>query len=202
MQDTRIQESSEFSRHMMNFYGSYHNHKENVCLSIIGLEGAFFVGFYILGSWPPDIQELNDFYMISLFTVTWLIFHIGLRFNLRNKRLAAVITAAAGDTLMKVQQESVTYINHPSSGYIGNLVDTFLFPVPGAFRLEDMDVERVVRAQVKPSDSELDRYRYHLAKHKYLSRSRISAYALPSEYLLSTGSIGIFIIAIFRVLLT
>ena len=60
---------------LLTFYATYHNQKETMAYSIFALEGAFFVGLFMLGNWPPTIEQMDRRQLSAIFIVTWFLFH-------------------------------------------------------------------------------------------------------------------------------
>ncbi len=55
----KLKKEREILQDLIAFYGQYHNHKEQMAFSIFGLEGAFFIGLFLLGNWPQSIQGMD-----------------------------------------------------------------------------------------------------------------------------------------------
>jgi hypothetical protein len=185
----------------LTLYSDYHNHKEQMALSIFGLEGAFFIGLFALGTWPPEVARMGSTSLAIIFVIVWALFHTALRYQLRNRRLAAIMCAACTDAL--TQGDDIVY--EPSSHayraptVVADLVDTFLVPVRGALRASDVDMPSAREgARIRPST--LLSYQYHLANRKNDSAASWTRYALPIEWLTTVGSGLLLGIALHRVL--
>jgi hypothetical protein len=185
----------------LSLYSTYHNHKEQVALSIFGLEGAFFIGLFLLGTWPPEVTKMGRTSLAAIFVVVWALFHTALRYQLRNRRLAAIMCAAYVDALVQTDDilyEPTSHSTRPPT-MLANTLDTFLLPVRGALRASDVDLPSVAEGTViRPAT--LNSYQYHLAKHKNDSAVSWTKYALPIEWITTAGSGLLLGIALHRVL--
>lgn len=185
----------------LSLQSDYHNHKEQMALSIFGLEGAFFIGLFALGTWPPEVARMGGSSLAVIFVIVWALFHTALRYQLRNRRLAAIMCAAYTDAL--TQEDDIIY--EPSShafrppSLAADLIDTFLVPVRGALRASDVDMPATIEGTlIEPST--LLSYQYHLATRKNDSAVSWTRYALPIEWLTTVGSGLLLGIALHRVL--
>lgn len=188
-------------KQLLALYGQYHNHKEQMAFSVFGLEGAFFVGLFLLGNWPPAVERMNPIGLACIFVVVWILFHLALRYQLRNRRLAAIMVASYVDSL--AQTEDILYERsaHAFSGVssIVGFIDTTLVPMRGAFREADVDMPSFADGTIiRPAT--LRSFQYHLARHKTESAVSWTKYALPIEWIASAGSILLLGIALYRVL--
>lgn len=194
--------SANWERLRINFqhYAGYHNHKEVMAYSIFALEGAFFLGLFLLGNWPPSVQAMPTGLLSAIFVLTWFMFHTALRFQLRNRRLAAIKTAALFDALR--QTEPVKYLAsnmaplkaHPIEAFF----DTYFLPIRTTFREGDVDLSNVEDGQdIEPGTLEAEAY--FEIKHRKAAQSSWVKYALPMEWITSIGSFSLLIIALLRV---
>lgn len=193
----------DFERQRLVFqhYASYHNHKEIMAYSIFALEGAFFLGLFLMGSWPPTVEAMSKNVLCTIFVVTWFLFHTALRFQLRNRRLAAIKTAALFDALKQdtpVVYESKTMSPlpvHPIAAFF----DTYLFPIRTSFRDGDVDLTKIEDKQsIGPGTNEAEAY--FEIKHRLNAQKSWNKYALPMEWITTIGSFALLIIALIRVL--
>lgn len=184
---------------MMQNYGTYHNHKELMAYSIFALEGGFFLGLFLLGTWPAAVAQMEHYQLASIFVVTWALFHTALRFQLRNRRLSAIYYAAYHDAL--TMTEDVTYkdrwLLEKTATRLDELVDIFLFPVRTSFRRgdvkpNDLDDGSLIRPQT------LSAFQYHALEHKRRSMTGWQ-YALTIEWITSVGSVLMLGVALLRV---
>jgi hypothetical protein len=186
--------------HLMSYYGAYHNHKETMAFSIFGLEGAFFIGLFSFANWPESVVRMDKSTLIGIFVVVWVLFHGALRFQLRARRLAALISAALYDALsgrVELPFQRSAYAVATEDPVL-KLVDEWLFPVRRAVRPSDVGFAPLPDGYlVKPRT--IDAYRFHLAKHKSKAQTTLSDYALPIEYVSSAGSILMLAIVLLRV---
>jgi hypothetical protein len=185
---------------LLALQSSYHNHKETMAYSIFGLEGAFFIGLFVLGNWPPDLIKVPTQLLSLLFVLVWILFHLALRFQLRNRRLAAIQVAACLDALMQTRPEIYrrsnkrTRLNLP----IESLIDACLVPVRGVLR--DADVKNLEPADgdiIQPQT--LSSLRFHQFVHRRIASESFTRYSFPIEMIASVGSIFLLVVALFRV---
>ncbi|PIW08784.1 MAG: hypothetical protein CO066_03380 [Comamonadaceae bacterium CG_4_9_14_0_8_um_filter_60_18] len=192
---------SERLEALLGFYGQYHNHKEQMAFSVFGLEGAFFVGLFLLGNWPQTIESMNRITLSWIFVLVWVLFHLALRYQLRNRRLAAIMVAAYYDALTQKSDLVFERSRHTvvAASKIAQFADLWLLPVRGALRPSDVELAELVDgAKIRPAT--LSSYQYHLLKHKNLAAKSWTSYALPIEWITSLGSIVLLAIALLRVL--
>lgn len=194
--------SANWERLRTNFqhYANYHNHKEAMAYSIFALEGAFFLGLLLLGNWPPTVAAMPTELLTAIFVFTWFLFHTALRFQLRNRRLAAIKTAALFDALK--QTETVKYHSssmpplkaHPIEAFF----DTYVLPIRTTFREGDVDLSNVEDGQdIEPGTLEAEAY--FEIKHRKESQNSWGKYALPMEWITTIGSFSLLVIALLRV---
>lgn len=186
---------------LLGFYGQYHNHKEQMAFSIFGLEGAFFVGLFLLGNWPQTIESMNRITLSWIFVLVWGLFHLALRYQLRNRRLAAIMVAAYYDALTQkadlIFERARQNVHAPCA--LAQLIDLWFLPVRGALRPSDVELAELVDGtSIRPAT--LSSYQYHLLKHKNIAARSWTSYALPIEWITSLGSIVLLAIALLRVL--
>lgn len=194
-------DQSENLRLMMELASVYHNHKEQMALSIFGLQGAVFVGLFLMNTWPTDVMAMGRRPMVVIFVVVWVLFHLALRYQLRNRRLAAITVAAYADALLQTEAihfEKSSHAYRPP-GWLARLTDRTFLPVRGALRSADVEL-----ADLPDGTDVLPRtrrsFQYHFAKHQNESAVSWTKYALPIEWLTSAGSIVLLIIVLYRVL--
>lgn len=189
----------EILQSLLGMHAQYHNHKEQMAFSIFGLEGAFFIGIFLFSQWPEYITKVSTENLVALFVVVWMLFHLALRFQLRNRRLAAIFVAAYYDAL--TQQEVKTFKRKDFILYDGlpvsEFFDTFLVPVRGVFRPSDVDLNKLTDGEeIKPMS--INAFYFHVLRHKKLSSESFVGYAYPIEFMTSLGSIILLGIAIVR----
>lgn len=196
------QVSANWERLRTNFqhYASYHNHKEVMAYSIFALEGAFFLGLFLLGNWPPTVEAMPTELLSAIFVVTWFLFHTALRFQLRNRRLAAIKTAALFDALkqtkpVKYNASSMAPLKaHPIEAFF----DTYFLPIRTTFREGDVDLINIEDGQdIEPGTLEAEVF--FEIKHRKASQNSWNKYALPMEWITAIGSFSLLVIALLRV---
>lgn len=194
--------SANWERLQINFqhYAIYHNHKEVMAYSIFALEGAFFLGLFLLGNWPPTVQAMPSGLLIAIFVVTWFLFHTALRFQLRNRRLAAIKVAALFDTLK--QTEPVKYQASCMAPFKAHSVeaffDTYFLPLRSTFREGDVDLIDIGDGQdIEPGTPEAEVF--FEIKHRRAAQGSWRKYALPMEWIITIGSFSLLVIALLRV---
>lgn len=96
----RLLESSE----------TYHSHKETMAHTGLAVQIGLLVALISASSWPPGwVPEVNlSSRAISVigFVIVWLLIHIFVRWQLRDRRAAAIVNAALLQTLKKRARES------------------------------------------------------------------------------------------------
>jgi hypothetical protein len=191
----------EVLQSFLAMHSEYHNHKENMAFSIFGLEGAFFIGLFVFSQWPPYLQRVDNHHLAFLFVAVWVLFHSALRFQLRNRRIAAILVASYYDAL--AQRADLQYSRGQFAVYpdlpLDAFIDACLLPVRGKLRAADVEA-------AKPEDGEVVRpqsvtaFYYHLAKHKAVASTSWTKYAYPIDFLTSLGSIFLLLVALARAL--
>ncbi|MHC4440198.1 MAG: hypothetical protein ACYS3S_22835, partial [Planctomycetota bacterium] len=132
---------------------SYHDHKETMA------HAGLLVGLVLLGSvlgasswppsWVPDIQIPARFVAMFGVCLLWLLIHIYVRWQLRNRRVAALYTDSLLMLLRKwtykkpSQDQLKQYQNEddlksfntifPERSRLFDFIDKFVFPVKSAF---------------------------------------------------------------------
>ncbi|MCC8931854.1 hypothetical protein [Rhizobium sp. 'Codium 1'] len=139
-QEQKISYLRSFRQH----YAEYHNHKEAMAFSVFALEGAFFLGFVVLNSIPQDMARLGRETLIPLAGIVWILFHLVLRFQFRNRRVAALLVEAAFLAEQDVLQNAeVKKVERRTPSLDLDRIDTWLFPVKTTFRKGDVDFDEV-----------------------------------------------------------
>lgn len=132
----------DYLRSFRQHYAEYHNHKETMAFSVFALEGAFFLGFVVLNSVPQDMARLGRETLIPIAVIIWILFHLVLRFQFRNRRIAALMVGAAfeaeHDVLQNVEPQKLE-LRRPSRKI--DYIDTWLFPVRATFRKVDVNFD-------------------------------------------------------------
>lgn len=169
--------------------------------SIFALEGAFFIGLFLLGTWPPTVENLTPTELGMIFLVTWLLFHTALRFQLRNRRVAAIKTAALLQAML--QTENITSdINSdalPNSHPITVFLDTYFFALRLSTREGDVKLSSIQNGQVIKVGSK-DAFAYFEIKHRIMAAKNPGGYAFPMEVVTTLGSWLLLVVAEYRVL--
>jgi len=171
---------------------AYHNHKETMAHAGVALQIALFVAIMSLNHWPPawvpDIQLSARLVTVLAFCLIWLLIHIFIRWQLRDRRSAALYSAGLLRTFRK-------WVNEPPSEadlqpYRGNtdsrskvkiLLD-FLFPYPSGNI---------------PLDVEDEGYPIGIVQEWQSQKSKGTG-AIRSEVFLFIGSLAILIFVLFR----
>lgn len=181
--DQKISCLRSFRQH----YADDHNHKETMAFSVFALEGAFFLGFVVLNSIPQDVVRLGKEVLIPLACIVWILFHLVLRFQFRNRRIAALLVKAAFDAEQDVFQDlkSVRAERRTPSRDM-DWIDTWFFPVKTTFRKSDVDFDdtfpelgkQIIRASNEGSIG--------------------GRYGMLSEYITTFGSFFLLLIIVLR----
>jgi len=176
-----------YLRSFRQHYADYHNHKEAMAFSVFALEGAFFLGFVVLNSIPQDVARLGKEILIPLAGIVWILFHLVLRFQFRNRRIAALLVGAAfqaeQDVLQNIQAER-TERRTPSRDL--DWIDTWFFPIRTTFRKGDTDFDdtfpELANTIIKASNE----------------GSTGGRYGMLSEYITTFGSFFLLFIIVLR----
>ena len=197
---TEISGDREVLQNLLAFHAQYHNHKENMAFSIFGLEGAFFIGLFVFSQWPPYLQKVQGHQLAWLFVIVWVLFHAALRFQLRNRRIAAILVAGYYDAL--TQREDIKYSGGQFAVYpdmpLDTFIDLYLLPVRGKLRATDVEAAKLDDGEVVKPRS-IAAFYYHLAKHKAEASASWTKYSYPIDLLASLGSIFLLAVALARV---
>jgi hypothetical protein len=194
----------ELIKVIRSHYAEYHNHKETMAYSIFALEGAFFIGLFLLSTWPPSVQKMDRSLLALIFAITWMLFHSALRFQLRNRRLAAIFVAGSIDALTKsaeVSPADATHFAAPESNFLV-IVDTYLFPVPGVVRNADISIGSPAPTEVATqpiSPNTVRALNHYLQVHQIESYTHTGRYGYPMEIITSLGSMFLLAVALLRV---
>ena len=198
---TDTSDEREVLQSFLAMHAQYHNHKENMAFSIFGLEGAFFIGLFVFSQWPPYLQKIQSHHLAMLFVVVWILFHSALRFQLRNRRIAAILVASYYDAL--AQRTNLKYSQGQFDVYpdlpLDTLIDTYLLPIRGKLRAADVEAAKPEHGEVVQPRS-IGAFYYHLARHKADASTSWTKYAYPIDLLASLGSIFLLLVALARVL--
>ena len=184
----------------LEMHSQYHNHKENMAYAIFGLEGAFFIGLSVFSQWPPELAKVSSNHLAGLFVAVWILFHLALRFQLRNRRIAAMFVASYYDALAQQsdlqfrRDDFIVYRDHR----LDKFIDTCLLPVRSVIRAADVDPAKLQDGEVVHPRT-LKAFYYHLARHKSVASTSWVKYAYPIEWLASFGSIFLLFVALYRV---
>lgn len=194
-------------RYLDEIWVNYHHHKEQMAYSIFALEGGFFVGLFFLGNWPASVEKMPLEAMAGVIVMTWLLFHTALRYQLRNRRLAAIQVAGLRDTLMT--SEAIPYqpdlIDVPPTGLFSNTIDTFFFPIRRSLRSPDVKSDDIKTFKERNAETthfqpySLEMMKYMVFRHQKIATQSFKSYALPIEWITSLGSFLLLLFALFRV---
>ncbi len=180
-------------------YEIYHNHKEQMAYAIFGLEGAFFIGLFMLGNWPPGVRAISKEILSAVFAITWIMFHAALRFQLRNRRIAAILVSAFYDSYMYgfKKKDGENYDFPAPPGKFCSLIDRILMPCRGATYHPPYDLSQL--EDNSSQKQEINLLNSHLAHHLWQARSSWGAYAYPMEWITTIGSVFLLGVALLRV---
>lgn len=195
-----MQKQTNYAETLLGHYSSYHNHKEIMAYSIFGLEGAFFLGLFLMGNWPPSVESFSPLALSVVFIVTWFFFHTALRFQLRNRKLAAVKVAACMEALLLQQPRKVSFLDTEpeQASRFDELLDTYLLPARNAFRTPDVDLE-CFDGECNIEPCSLGAIRYFELKNRLKAQKSWTGYAIPMEWITTIGSILLLVISLVRV---
>jgi hypothetical protein len=91
----RAKKAEEFLKDLLPLMDSYHNHKENLAHASIAVMGGLAGAILIRDSWPPALK-IYSFFCPQLvasivFIILWGLIHVYMRWQLRNRRSAAIM---------------------------------------------------------------------------------------------------------------
>ena len=84
---------------LFNSYGQYNAHKENMAYSGALLQFGIFAYVMTTDQWPPcwiNNYFLCKFFAVILFFLIWLLIHLFIGWQLRNRKVGAKNVAASG----------------------------------------------------------------------------------------------------------
>jgi hypothetical protein len=176
-------------------YADYHNHKETVAMSIFGVETAFCLGLFFLGARPLTMELIGVPALVFVVVVVWILFHTTLRFQLRNKRMAAIYVAASLDALWRREPPAIEGGKLHAEDRTSRFVDTFVWPRVGIFRTFDpSSLDSSAReAESSQSAAALDAW---IVRHEADSRMYPERYGYPIEVVVTLGSFFLLFLAL------
>lgn len=97
--DKRVNRAEKLLDLLISNYESYHSHKETMAHAGLLVMLALCGGIISINNWPPTwIPQLHlsaNWVSFLLFFLLWLLLHIYIRWQLRNRRIAAVVQIGA-----------------------------------------------------------------------------------------------------------
>jgi len=192
---SRFNRASQLLELLLVETSSYHNHKETMAHSGMALELAIFVGIVFLKHWPP-IWVPETWISAQLlaflgFTLIWLLIHVFIRWQLRNRRDAALRYAALLRTIRKwtleppEKDDLSAFKNVQKSRFSFKVIIDFIIPWPSAPLYEDVSNEDYPCGFI----TELDK------------QKKKGTGAIHSEIFLAIGNFLIFIFVFLRTFL-
>lgn len=143
--EDRITRSFRLLEFMLAQTNTYHNHKETMANAGMIAQLSVAAGVISIAEWPPDWMPYfrSDVFCVSreafsllAFLAVWTLINTFIRWQLRNRRWAAIFCAALEETLRKwanSDPEPTDLDPYPeaesnSDSRIATFVDTYLFP--------------------------------------------------------------------------
>lgn len=176
----------------------YHNHKEAMAYVAFGIQIALFGSIMTLDKWPFQwIKDRwpMDYNMISIlgFTCLWFFIHLFIRWQLRNRRWAAIHCAALWKTRIQWIQK------RPTSQELSPLN---ISPKKKKESIISYLVDHIIVYQSAMIYSDLEYKHYpSCLLNNIMEQEKVSTGAVKSEYLVTYGSILLYIMVILRALL-
>ncbi len=181
---------------------TYHNHKEQAAYTILGVEGAFFLGLFLLGNWPPGVDSVPDWLLALAFGLTWVLFHSALRFQLRNRRLAALRVDALIRTLEDDcdREAKLTEVERHRPGRLMRFIDDTLWPVKTATIDGDLgEVALTDGAKLPRHSPAAYTYREATLKAEFAQKAA-GKYGWMMEWIITGGSAFLLLAALTRII--
>ncbi len=107
-QEKLLERTETYLYDFLNSYRRYHNHKErNGYVAFIVYLG-FFASALLAGEWPLHHEHIiPDCITIFCVSVIWIYALIFMKWQLRNRRIAAIYVAAAQETLAQLLSDTI-----------------------------------------------------------------------------------------------
>lgn len=175
----------------------YHSHKETTAHAGVTLQFGLMAGVLSLSSplppsWVPSISLSPKFLLVFGFVALWLLFHVFIRWQLRNRRWAAIWNAALTATLRNWAATPPTPADMAPFALQGVqakrsrllIACDLLFPCTGA-----------------SLHSDVSRFGWPTALvNMWVEQERTGTGALGAEWLLWLGSVFALVVGLLRVL--
>jgi hypothetical protein len=160
--DERVKRGEKLVEHLLSECDSYHNHKETMAHAALLVMMALSGGVLSLHPFPPLWVPPLDIYIPSRwiaflgFFLLWALIHVYIRWQLRNRRWAAVVYAGAfraiGQWVQKdpAEEDLATYRATPRvpqgigrciAAKLSNVLDMLVIPFPRAGLPENITPE-------------------------------------------------------------
>jgi hypothetical protein len=92
----RVERAEKFVRDLLSYMNSYHDHKENLAHASIAVMGGLVGSILITDTWPPKWMTCFSPKIITLIVfILWVLIHVYMRWQLRQRRSAAIMFNAA-----------------------------------------------------------------------------------------------------------
>lgn len=194
--DPRIERHTKLLELLLAQSETYHNHKETMAHAGVLLQIALIAGMVSVEHWPPpwvpDVHVSARVIIAVAFVALWLLIHVFVRWQLRNKRSAALTNAAFLRTLRKWATTPPTdddlkayQVKNSQKLRVRTLLDEYFIPLPSATLHYDVDKAGYPSGMVQEwIDQE----------------GNLGTGAVRAEWLLWIGSILILAIGLFRTL--
>lgn len=194
--DSRIERHTKLLELLLAQSETYHNHKETMAHAGALLQIALVGGMVSVDHWPPSwVPEVHDSARVIIavaFVALWLLIHVFVRWQLRNRRAAALTNAAFLRTLRKwattprTDDDLMPYqVKSSQKPRVRIFLDEYFIPLPSATLHYDVDKAGYPSCMVREwIDQE----------------GNLGTGAVRAEWLLWIGSILILVIGLFRTL--
>ena len=194
--DPRIGRHTKLLELLLAQSETYHNHKETMAHAGVVLQIALVAGMVSVDHWPPpwvpEVHVSARLIIAVAFVALWLLIHVFVRWQLRNRRSAALTNAAFLRTLRKWATTPPTdddlkpyQVGSSQKPRVRIFLDEYLIPLPSATLHYDVDKVGYPSGMVQEwIDQE----------------SNLGTRAVRAEWLLWIGSILILAIGLLRIL--
>lgn len=194
--DPRIERHTKLLELLLAQSETYHNHKETMAHAGVLLQIALVAGMVSVDPWPPSwVPEVHISARVLIavaFVALWLLIHVFVRWQLRNRRSAALTNAACLRTLRKWATTPPTdddlkpyQVKSSQKPSVRIFLDEDFIPPPSVTLHYDVDKEDYPSGMVQEWINQ---------------EGNLGTGAVRAEWLLLIGSILILGIGLFRTL--
>jgi hypothetical protein len=97
----QVERAEQFLRDLLPQMNSLHDHKENLAHAAMAVMAGLVGAILVMDDWPPDWLDYSYSYFCPkvvasiVFAILWLLIHVYMRWQLRQRRSAAIMYNAA-----------------------------------------------------------------------------------------------------------